>query len=249
MNIRKENYIIGILGLVLLLLWFMQLDAHNHKTNPPWYERGGEGELHNYVVDPGDVLEPESLLKAIPLASLTRAEVEDLRYLREEEKLAYDLYVTLHSVWEEPIFTTIAQSEFSHMIAIEALLDRYGLRDTAIGTVGFFMNQELQTLYDTWVVEGSASRSAALMVGARVEEANIYTVQEALARTDNTDIVTVYENLLRGSRNHLRAFNYQIVNQTGEQYIPEYLSADELETILSESVERGPRGGWPLGDV
>ena len=64
------------------------------------------------------------------------------------------------------------------------------------------------------------------------------------AQTDGTDIKRVYENLTRGSRNHLRAF-VSVLQREGETYEPSYLSAEQFEEILNSPAERG--GGQGLG--
>ena len=50
----------------------------------------------------------------------------------------------------------------------------------------------------------------ALIVGATVEDLDIKDLIDLLNKTDNPDIILVYNNLNKGSRNHLRAFIAQI---------------------------------------
>ena len=61
--------------------------------------------------------------------SLSTVETDDLVYMREEEKLAHDVYVTLYEQWDFPVFSNIASSESQHMDSIAVLLDRYGVAD------------------------------------------------------------------------------------------------------------------------
>lgn len=42
---------------------------------------------------------------------LNAAEIEGLLFMREEEKLAHDVYLALYAKWGLPIFQNIAQSE------------------------------------------------------------------------------------------------------------------------------------------
>jgi hypothetical protein len=49
----------------------------------------------------------------------------------------------------------------------------------------------------------------------------------------------VYDNLLRGSRNHLRAFMKVLVQQGGS-YVPQYISQAEFDAIVNSPVETGP---------
>ena len=108
---------------------------------------------------------------------------------------------------------------------------------------GVFTDPELQALYDQLVAQGSESLSSALRVGAAIEEIDILDLEERLAQTAQPDIVQVYQNLLAGSSNHLRAFVSVLEQQTGETYQPQYLSQTVFDEILSEQNGRGRRGG------
>lgn len=177
---------------------------------------------------------------AAPADDLSEDEITGLLFMREEEKLARDVYLTLYEQWELPIFQNIANSEQSHMDAIATLLDRYGLEDPAAGQdIGEFTNGDLQALYDELVATGSASLEEALRVGAAIEEIDILDLEEYIAETDRTDIIQVYENLLRGSRNHLRSFARTLERQTGEVYTPQYLTQEAYDDIVNGSVETG----------
>jgi hypothetical protein len=177
--------------------------------------------------------------------SLSTSEQEDLIFMREEEKLAHDVYVSLYSTWRYPVFQNIANSETTHMAAVKGLLDRYGIADPAAGKgVGEFTNPDLQKLYDRLVAQGSKSLAEALKVGATIEEVDIRDLQTRIARTTSVDIRLVYSNLLRGSENHLRAFTSTLQRQTGETYTPQYLDETTYNSILGAS---NPRGGWRGG--
>lgn len=174
---------------------------------------------------------------------LTEAEANALLYMREEEKLAHDVYLALYNQWQLPIFQNIANSEQTHTDAIKTLLDRYGLQDPAYGEAGVFANQTLQDLYDQLVAQGSQSLAKALKVGAAIEEIDILDLEQPITQTSQPDIALVYENLLRGSQNHLRSFVSTLQNQTGETYQPQYLSQDAYQAIVGTSIERGGPGG------
>jgi hypothetical protein len=173
---------------------------------------------------------------------LSDTEIEGLLYMREEEKLARDVYLTLYEAWGVPIFQNIARSEAAHMAAVGTLIDRYGLADPATGDIGVFTDPTLQALYDQLVAEGRQSLANALRVGAAIEEIDILDLQERLAQTDRADIALVYENLMKGSRNHLRAFASTLARQTGETYQPQYLDRDSYESIVNAGRETGGRG-------
>jgi hypothetical protein len=172
--------------------------------------------------------------------TLSDAEIEGLLYMREEEKLARDVYLTLYEKWGMPVFQNISESEQTHMDAVKRLLDRYDLEDPAAGTdIGVFTDPTLQGLYDQLVNEGSQSLADALRVGAAIEEIDILDLEERIAQTDKSDIQLVYENLMRGSRNHLRAFVSTLERQTGEIYQPQYLSQAAYDAIVNTPRESG----------
>lgn len=140
-------------------------------------------------------------------AGLTDDEVYWLTYMREEEKLARDVYLFLYDTWGSPIFSKISASEQTHMAAIKTLLDRFGIPDPAAGkAAGEFFNPELQALYDDLTEQGKQSLVEALKVGVLIEETDIDDLNEAMTSTTRKAIKTVYGNLLEGSLNHLKAF-------------------------------------------
>jgi hypothetical protein len=142
---------------------------------------------------------------------LNDTEINSLIYMREEEKLARDVYLYLYDKWNIPIFRNIAASEQEHTDAVKSLLTQYGVQDpAATASEGEFTNPELQELYNQLIQQGSVSREDALKVGVIVEEKDIRDLEAGLANTTNSDIKIVYGNLLRGSNNHLSAFNTQL---------------------------------------
>lgn len=187
----------------------------------------------------------DAALPTVVLGALSPEEAAGLSYMREEEKLAHDVYLELYEQWGSTVFRSIASSEQKHTDAIKTLLDRYGLDDPAAGNgVGVFEDPDLQALYNTLVVQGSASLADAFKVGAAIEEIDILDLQERLAQTDNADIRRVYQNLEQGSHNHLRAFVSNLENQTGEVYQPQYLSQEAYGAIVNGgSGNSGSQGG------
>lgn len=168
----------------------------------------------------------------VTTGSLDAAEAVDVLYLREEEKLARDSYDYFYDKFGMQVFQNIAQAEQTHMDAVGTLIDRYGLEDPAQSGAGEFTNATLQEMYDMLTAEGSASKTAALQVGARIEETDIVDLQEALGRTDNAEIEQVYTSLMQGSENHLRAF-VKNLDQSGTEYQPAVLSEEEYETVVN----------------
>lgn len=175
-------------------------------------------------------------------SALTADEIAGLEWIREEEQLAHDVYVALGDLWGLRIFENIASSETAHIDAVSDLLDRYGIDDPAQGNEpGTFTNPEIQALHDRLVADGSASLEAALKVGAVIEELDISDLQARAAATDVPAITTVYNNLERGSRNHLRAFASQLESR-GVAYEPTELEPSVFDAIVSSETERGHDG-------
>jgi len=52
-----------------------------------------------------------------------------------------------------------------------------------------------------------------LIVGITIEDLDIKDLQEKLKITDNNDVKMVFENLMKGSRNHMRSFYKQILER------------------------------------
>lgn len=170
---------------------------------------------------------------------LSDAEATTLTFMREEEKLARDVYIGLFDIWEHPVFNNISGSEQRHMDSMKSKLDTYGLVDPVKDdTAGVFENTGLAALYQELTDKGTASLEKALYVGALIEELDI---QEAINESTHADVITAYENLMRGSRNHLRAFASQI-ESLGIVYEAQLMSQDEVDEILNSAIERGGEG-------
>jgi hypothetical protein len=180
----------------------------------------------------------------VTAGELSEAEIDDLLFMREEEKLARDVYLTLYDQWGLSLFQNIASSEQAHTDAIKSLLDQYGVEDpVGMNEVGVFTDPDLQNLYDELIDLGGQSMSGALRIGAAIEEIDILDLIEALDNTDRADFIRVYENLMSGSENHLRAFVSTLERQTGEIYAPQHLSQEAYDMILSSSSGNGSMGG------
>lgn len=173
-------------------------------------------------------------------SSLDTSETEGLIYMREEEKLAHDVYITLYEQWGLSIFNNIANSEDRHENKIETLLNNYQIEDS-VGDhpIGVFVNPDLQQLYNNLIEQGSQSLTEALKVGVLIEETDIADLQERIAQTDNADIEQVYQQLLSGSNNHLSAFTSNLTGETANTNSSNDLTNQIQETTIDDPLTGG----------
>ncbi len=168
------------------------------------------------------------------LVQLTEQEKSDLLFLREEEKLAHDVYVYAFDLYGLQIFSNISGSESRHISSVADLLSKYGITDPAANLEeGAFTIPELQELYTNLIAKVDISQTDALEVGATIEDLDINDIKQLFLHTTKSDLISVYDNLTCGSRNHLRAF----VSQLGGQYTPQYLSETEFDAIINSPHE------------
>lgn len=183
------------------------------------------------------ILDLAGQIEALPVEALNENELSYLQLMREEEKLARDVYSTLYEKWKINIFLNILSSEQDHTDAVLVLLQKYNLLDPVTdNTIGVFSNSHLQELYNQLVTQGNVSALDAYKVGATIEDLDIYDLKEALLTTDNQDITLVWENLSLGSRNHMRSFYGQIMGQGGT-YTSQFITQTDLEAIINTARE------------
>lgn len=178
-------------------------------------------------------------INAFPTEELNADELASLSHMREEEKLAYDVYVTLYNKWGVSVFKNISESEETHTEAVNTLLEKYNLADpTENHVLGVFQDSTLQSLYNQLVEQGNISQLEAFKVGATIEDLDIYDLLQWKSKIDNQDINYVFDNLTLGSRNHMRSFYSQIVN-AGGTYSAQFISQSELDAIINSDKESG----------
>ena len=164
--------------------------------------------------------------------ALTEQEITDLKFLREEEKLAFDVYRYAYDKYALAIFNNISQSELSHTNAVLAILDMYSLEDPVGNNAqGVFVNEQLQQLYNDFISQVDKSEQEALYVGATIEDLDINDLANMELQTENDDLKTLYRNLVCGSRNHLRSF----VSWLDVDYSPVYITQAEYEEIINSN--------------
>jgi hypothetical protein len=183
----------------------------------------------------------------LDMGTLTDIEVAHTLFMRQEEKLARDVYLTFDDMYLADVFATIAGSEQRHMDAMGRIIEIQELVDpVADDTVGAFAEPEDEgdtdfgALYATLTTDGAESYVAALRTGAFIEELDILDLEDCLLDVTNEYLAQVLNNLMRGSRNHLRAF-VAALQAAGETYTPQLMEQSEYDAIVGSSVERGGR--------
>lgn len=178
------------------------------------------------------------------LSALTPEETATLLFVREEEKMARDVYLSLYDLWGSQIFQNIALgSEQQHMDSVLLLINNLGLTDPVVSdAVGDFTDPEIDDLYDELVDRGDESLAEALKVGGFIEEFDMLDLQEAIDEamdgTNQLAVIQTYTNLLCGSRNHLRAFVGQYESTTGTDYVAQVLDQTSVDTLADSPQEQ-----------
>jgi hypothetical protein len=166
------------------------------------------------------------------LTPLSEVEKKDLLFLREEEKLARDIYVYAFNKYQNNVFNSISQSEQKHMDNVLNLLNQYAIPDPASTQMGIFNNADLQSLYNQLKSQVDISASESLKVGATIEELDINDIDDFIANTSNSKLLNVYDKLNCGSKNHIRSFTDQL-KTVGITFVPQFISVEEYNTILN----------------
>lgn len=192
-------------------------------------------------------------------SGLDADEISHLTFMREEEKLARDVYLTLSEMYpQQQTFSIIAsESEQTHTDTIRDRLHQFGLTDPNPDTnklpesIGVFTGSEwgwyFTEKFDELKLAGSRGELAALYVGALIEELDMHDIADCpqvmvdagykdpcgLHYTDERALINSYRSLIDGSENHLRAYVGQIEAVIGEgNYEAQYLTQGEVDVIL-----------------
>ena len=178
-------------------------------------------------------------------------------FMREEEKLARDVYITLGDSYPDAIvFSNIDDAEQQHTTTVKDKLAKYDIDDpNTDDTVGAYTGEDygwyFTEKYNLLVGWGEESELDALYVGAFIEELDMLDIVQCpkvivdthnkikdssdcgLNYTDNSDLQSMLESLLEGSKNHLRSYVGNIEAVEGEcSYEAQVLTQLEVDTIL-----------------
>ena len=184
--------IIKLLPLIILAIIFSSCSEQ-----PSSPESSSINEMNKNIISTLNEISPE--------------EADGLIFMRQEEKVARDVYTTLGQTWNSNVFQKIKLSEQKHMDAIKVLLTRYNIIDPVTNDeVGVFDNPEFQQIFDNFVLQGQQSLNDAFITGKTIEEQDIEALENQLSFVDNPDIIIVYTNLKSASEKHLITFTNHI---------------------------------------
>jgi hypothetical protein len=180
-----------------------------------------------------------SQIATLPMQTISDEESKSLIHMREEEKLARDVYIAMFNKYGLRIFENISSSEQTHTDAILQLLTKYAIKDpVGVNAVGVFTDPGLQALYTSLVNSGNVSILEAYKVGATIEDLDLYDLKVDLLKVDNQDIILVYQMLSKGSRNHMRNY-FSNLKSLGFTYVPQFITQSDLDAIVNSAMERG----------
>ena len=181
--------------------------------------------------------------QTLDMGPISEAEVKHVITMRQGEKLARDVYLKFHDRWAMDIFDRIAGSEQRHMDAIGRVIEAQDMTDpVSEDTPGTYEDPAFEAMYIDLTGAGQDTYVEALKTGAFIEELDIQDLQTCLKDTENEPLVRIFGNLMRGSRNHLRAF-VSALAQEGQTYVPQLLTADQYDDIVNGPHERGQGRG------
>jgi hypothetical protein len=163
--------------------------------------------------------------------------------MREEEKLARDVYNFLYDKWGINPFGNIRESEQVHMNRVETLLTTYGIDDPVAlnnDKPGVFENAFLQQSYNELIAQGSKSLTDALRAGAKIEELDIADLEKRISISTKDDVLSTFRYLKEASGNHLRAFVRRLEMQ-GVSYEPVMLDKSAFDKIIAAKGKQGGR--------
>ena len=154
---------------------------------------------------------------------LNASQTESLAHMWHEEKLAYDLYMELGTLWNiSPMKMIAGNSESVHMQYVEELVAWYDINVTDVPDYnasysaeelddmapGTFALPAIQTLYNDLNASGQPSKVNALQVGCIVEVVDVDDLNNYIAQAQgNQALIDTFVILRSGSYMHYWKFH------------------------------------------
>lgn len=166
---------------------------------------------------------------------LSEKEISAILYMREEEKLARDVYRTLYAIWPSNVFYNIPVSEEGHMDVFGQLITQYRLEDPIKNNAeGVYSNPVFTRLFQELTKKGRKSYVDALKVGALIEDKNMHNLIAHGSETEKADLKMVYSTVLAQSQRHMAAF-IRNLRREGGAYSPKYITQEQFKEALGSS--------------
>ncbi len=208
-----KNYVKLFATLTLAVVLTFNLNAQPKKQRP-------KGSKMSYAL-------------SLPKQPLSQDEKLILTDLRQEKKLYHDVYFTLFTYWNIPVFNRLASSEEYQTQSVKQMLSKYNLPDNTNDLeIGKFTDSKYADLYNQYVNQGKKSLKDAYITAASMEEKQIQQLDSNLTKVDNDDITIVLKNIRRVDAHHLAILVKQLKTGYQYDYQPQYISKDEFQKIL-----------------
>jgi hypothetical protein len=158
----------------------------------------------------------------------------DIAYMGNEERLAYDIYNALFALYPaQTQLDNIAQtSEIQHIASVKALVTKYALEESSLNirdvdtttlsssadinsVAGVYDIQVIQDLYAALLEKGQNSATDALQVGCMVEVTDINDLDRSIIDAEETnanDVVETFNFLRDASYSHYWSFDTSLKN-------------------------------------
>lgn len=169
---------------------------------------------------------------------LTTDEIEFIYAVREDEKLAHNLYI--YFVTQYPTarqLANIGNAEINHITTIERVFTYYEIDFPTLGQPGVFTDENRQAIYTRLTAQGSTLHEA-YQVMAALEEENIVIYSKVASELTNPNLQLIINNLAQSSENHFKVLVNQIT-AWGSIYTPTLLEASQYEEILDSVFQPG----------
>lgn len=177
---------------------------------------------------------------------LTADEIEFLFAMREDEKVAIDLYTAFATQYPTATqFSRIAAAEATHIAVAETVLGYYEVTYPALGAAGVFADAERQAQYQELLAKATTLQ-AAFEAMATLEEENIAAYKAVEANITNANLKLIVSNMIKASSNHLKAAVRQLT-ALGVTYTPAYLDQATFYNIINSAFTQGNKYGQQKG--
>lgn len=164
---------------------------------------------------------------------------EDLTYYLAMVDLTADINAGFETAWQLPLFKKVTNSE-NRMVSLireRMKIMNIPVNEAILKESGVYGERGLQKLYDELIPKGAESINEAMLASAELEEHQLLFLEKALERTENLDVILLYDQLRMISKKNLRSIAAQLLNE-GVTYRPVVMSEEYFDNHVMS--DRGP---------